>query len=68
MSEEYPDWHGSPHDRGSADAYYGRPRDPHKWPEGTGFGAKVEAKDLTPEEIEAYNHGYDNETDRKEWR
>ena len=27
--------HGSPFDRGSADAYYGRPKDPHSWPYGT---------------------------------
>jgi hypothetical protein len=52
-------------DRGSADAYYGRARSPHKWPQGTGHGEKV--TDLTPEEIEEYNFGYDNETDRKIW-
>lgn len=28
--------HGSPQDRGSADAYYSRRFDPHWWPEGTG--------------------------------
>lgn len=27
--------HGSPWDRGSADAWYGRPRNPHKYPNGT---------------------------------
>lgn len=59
--------HGSPCDRGSADAYYHRPKNPHYWPEGTYNGTKVEAKDMTPEEIEAYNYGYDNETDRKDW-
>jgi len=58
-------YHGGPADRGSADAYYWRPRDPHKYPHGTYNGDKV--TDLTPEELEAYNHAYDNETDRKDW-
>jgi len=57
--------HGSPYDRGHADAYYGRSRNPHKWPEGTGHGEKV--TDLTPEEIDAYNAGYDDCDDRKDW-
>ena len=57
--------HGSPMDRGSADAYYWRPRSPHKYPNGTYNGERV--TDLTPEEIEEYNFGYDNETDRKIW-
>jgi hypothetical protein len=62
------DEHGSPADRGSADAYYGRHKDPHYWPEGTHRGKRVEAKDMTPEELAAYNEAYDNETDRKNWR
>ena len=61
----YPDHHGSPYDRGSADYYYWRPRDPHKYPEGTGRGERVTLTD--PEEIEAYNAGYDEETDRKDF-
>ena len=43
-----PDWlegHGSPSDRGGADAYYGRPYDPHYWPEGTYKGTRVSASD-----------------------
>ena len=36
--------HGSPTDRGSADRYYGRPYDPHWYPEGTGNGKRVELK------------------------
>ena len=57
--------HGSPADRGSSDRYYRRARNPHKWPEGTGYGEKV--TDLTPAEIAEYNKAYDEETDRKEW-
>ena len=58
-------YHGGPLDRGSADAYYGRPKSPHKYPNGTYNGERV--IDLTQEEIDAYNFGYDNETDRKQW-
>ena len=59
--------HGSPQDRGSADAYYGRRFDPHWWPEGTGKGIRVEMADMTKEQIEEYTYGYDNEEDRKDW-
>jgi hypothetical protein len=60
--------HGSLFDRGSADSYYGRPRDPHWYPEGTGFGGRI--SDLTTEEIAEYMAGYDwNERigDKKDW-
>ena len=57
--------HGSPTDRGSADRYYGRARNPHKWPEGTGHGERVTK--LTFAEICEYNKAYDDETDRKDW-
>ena len=55
--EKY-EYHGGPADRGSADAYYWRERDPHKYPEGTGNGEKV--TNLTPEEFAAYNAAYDD--------
>jgi hypothetical protein len=64
----YDQSHGSPWDRGSADSYYYRPKEPHYWPEGTGNGVKV--TDLTPEEVEAYHAGYeDNEKygEKKNW-
>ena len=59
--------HGSAFDRGSADAYYGRPRSPHYWPEGTGHGAMIEEKDMSEEQVFLYNFAYSNETDRKDW-
>lgn len=59
--------HGGPFDRGSADAYYHRPYDPHMWPNGTGHGTRVEKKDMTPRDIELYSFGYNYETDRKDW-
>jgi len=49
--------HGGLFDRGSADSYYGRPRDPHWYPEGSYNGQKI--TNLNPVEIEAYNAGYD---------
>lgn len=60
--------HGSLFDRGSADSYYGRPRDPHYWPNGTGHVEKVTG--LNTIEIEEYLAGYDyNEQygDKKSW-
>jgi len=48
-------------DRGSADAYYGRGRNPHK------IVDNVRIADLTNEEIAAYCSAYDNEYDRKDW-
>jgi hypothetical protein len=60
--------HGALFDRGSADSYYGRPREPHYWPEGTGHGTKI--TDLNSAEIEEYLAGYDwNEQygDKKSW-
>ena len=59
--------HGSPRDRGSADAYYGRPFDPHYWSEGTYHGTRTEMKDMTPEEIVSYTKGYNQQQDRKDW-
>ncbi len=50
--------HGSLWDRGSADSYYGRPRDPHWWPQGTGTGTKIE--NLTDAERREYIAGYDH--------
>lgn len=62
--------HGSPYDRGSADSYYRRGMNPHYYPMGTYNGERIEEKDMTEAEIDAYNKGYaDNEKDGdyKEW-
>ena len=59
--------HGSPYDRGSADAYYGRPQDPHYWPDGTGNGERIEIDQMTHEEIVDYELGYEEMDDRKDW-
>jgi hypothetical protein len=68
--KRYNQKHGSPFDRGSADSWYSRARNPHWWPEGSYKGTMVEACDMTAEEIEAYHAGYDyNEDfgDKKSW-
>lgn len=62
------DKHGSPADRGSADAYYGRLMCPHYWPEGTYTGKRVGPEGMTAVEVDAYNEAYENETDRKDYQ
>ena len=49
--------HGGLFDRGSADSYYGRPQDPHWYPEGSYHGEKIAG--LNSAEIEEYLAGYD---------
>lgn len=57
---KYDQRHGGPYDRGSADSYYGRGFNPHYYKEGTYSSHRVE--ELTPDELEAYAAGYeDNE-------
>jgi hypothetical protein len=61
--------HGSLYDRGSADSYYGRPRDPHYGGVGGLSGSRVD-QGLSIDEIKEYYAGYEyNERfgDRKEW-
>ncbi len=62
--------HGGPYDRGSADSYYGRPRIPHYYAGATMQSPRIPERAMTPDEIEAYHAGYDdNEADsnHKEW-
>lgn len=59
--------HGGPYDRGSADAYYGRPFRPHYFVRGTYSSDEIQSADMTDDQIEAYRAGYEEETDRKEW-
>ena len=61
--------HGSPEDRGSADAYYGRPFNPHYYRGANRDNReRVGRADMTDEEIAEYTRGYDNEDDRKDYR
>lgn len=65
--ENLSDSHGSPQDRGSADYYYGREKDPHYYPKGTGFDPKFTFEDMTYDEIRLYNEAYENETAQKNY-
>jgi hypothetical protein len=57
--------HGGLYDRGSADSYYRRPKNPHWYPEGTGIEPII--TDLTEEEVKEYELGYDENTEFKDW-
>lgn len=60
--------HGSFFDRGSADSYYGRPRNPHRGGVGGDSGPRIVAE--TAEELEAYHAGYDQNEEqgnKKDW-
>lgn len=59
--------HGGAYDRGSADAYYHRPPEPHYWTGATYNSTKIEEVDMSREEIDAYMAGYNEETGRKDW-
>jgi len=54
----YTQKHGNAFDRGSADSWYSRPRDPHKYPSGTGKGLRVVLQPGTAE-YKNYMAGYD---------
>jgi hypothetical protein len=58
--------HGSPYDRGAADAYYWRPKDPHYYPNGTGYNPRFGFQEMTNGEIYRYHVGYADCTDRKD--
>tara|TARA_B100001287_G_C22438499_1_gene414835 strand:- start:135 stop:371 length:237 start_codon:yes stop_codon:yes gene_type:complete len=67
---EYDARHGGAFDRGSADAYYRRPREPHYYIGGTGNTPKVQEYQMTEEQISAYYAGYSwgiDQGDFKDW-
>jgi hypothetical protein len=60
--------HGGAYDRGSADAWYGRPAEPHYFTGDTYQSTKIEAVDMSEEEIAAYMAGYyESAFAQKEW-
>jgi hypothetical protein len=67
---QYDTRHGGAYDRGSADSYYSRGYNPHYYVGDTGSTLRVEAINMTAEEIAAYIAGFnDNELfgDKKDW-
>lgn len=71
MVKKFDTRHGSPHDRGDADAYYRRKFRPHyfKYPTEKREGTYEEITDLTEEERAAYTAGYEEafEIGGKDW-
>lgn len=57
------DRHGGPYDRGSADAYYQRPFNPHYYEGDTYSSPLVEKDNMTAEEVTAYAQGYKEQHD-----
>jgi len=55
---QYDQRHGGAFDRGSADSWYHRARNPHFYTEGTGTSERIEQAQMTPAEIQAYLAGY----------
>ena len=69
-SKNYDQRHGGAFDRGSADSYYGRPRQPHFYEGNTGTSRRVEQSEMTPSEVQAYLAGYQHNEqfgDKKSW-
>lgn len=59
--------HGSPYDRGSADAYYGRPFDPHFFEGATYQSLRFSILDTNSPEYKEYLAGYEEQQDRKRY-
>ena len=55
---DYSAAHGSPYDRGGADSWYQRPRNPHWYPNGTYNGEEIDIDSMSAQEIAAYHAGY----------
>ena len=67
---KYSKEHGDPFDRGSADSYYGRKRNPHIGGVGGNSGPHIGISLMSVEEIEAYHAGYDDNEEsgeKKDW-
>ena len=58
-NKKYDERHGGPFDRGSADSYYRRSKEPHYYLGNTGSTPRIEAVNMTEKEIEAYYAGYE---------
>ena len=55
----YNDRHGGPFDRGSADSWYSREREPHYYVGETGMSTRLEEVDMSEKEVADYNAGYE---------
>jgi len=62
--------HGNAYDRGSADAYYGRPYNPHYYVGATYSSERITKESMTEWELNSYDAGYQdqaNSGDFKDW-
>lgn len=59
-NKTYDKRHGGPWDRGNADSYYRRRREPHYFVGGTHDSPRIDESNMTREEIDAYNAGFDD--------
>ena len=62
--------HGDARDRGAADSWYRRPFNPHYYKGATYTSERVDASQMTADEIAAYRAGYDTNEDldlHKDW-
>jgi len=54
----YDQRHGGPFDRGSADSWYHRPRNPHFYIGDTSSSERINEAQMSPQEVQAYLAGY----------
>ena len=69
-TKTYDERHGGPYDRGGADSWYRRPRNPHYFVGGSYDSEPILPPQMTQAEIDAYNAGFDAgeaSGDHKEW-
>tara|TARA_Y100000022_G_scaffold180057_1_gene171757 strand:- start:137 stop:373 length:237 start_codon:yes stop_codon:yes gene_type:complete len=62
--------HGGAFDRGMADAYYRRPREPHYYQNGTKTSPIIKEYQMTEDQISQYHAGYSYQIDQgdfKDW-
>ena len=64
----YDQRHGGPYDRGSADAYYGRPFNPHFYVGATYSSPRIDMAAMTAAEITAYTAGYREQEESGEFK
>lgn len=57
---KYDKRHGGPYDRGVMDCYYGRSYNPHYFVGKSYMSDLVEKKDMTKEELAAYEAGWED--------
>jgi hypothetical protein len=57
--KDYDSRHGGAFDRGSADSWYSRPRNPHMFQGDSYSSTEVGVREMTQEQVEAYLAGYD---------